>query len=124
MDFLRKKMLTEFLNDMRTVGFDVDTIDYFTREINDGHYDDSFPEEMGSKMWIFERIAWERQCQDEVHEFPEDIRLAVLMEEVGEVANELQNRRLQIRDNVHLRMELIQVAAVAVRWIEALEESK
>jgi NTP pyrophosphatase (non-canonical NTP hydrolase) len=47
--------------------------------------------------------------------------LAVLTEEVGEVAKEL----LESDGNkVNLRMELIQVAAVAVRWIEYLEERK
>ena len=42
-------------------------------------------------------------------------RLAVLVEEVGEAATEVMNGR----EN-ELRYELIQVAAVAVAWIEAL----
>lgn len=53
-------------------------------------------------------------------------RLAVLAEEVGEVAREVlaQDGRQLARDSLGtpaaLRAELVQVAAVAVAWIEAL----
>jgi len=46
---------------------------------------------------------------------PDVLRLAALMEEVGEVA-----RALQDADFEHLAIELVQVAAVAVAWREAL----
>jgi NTP pyrophosphatase (non-canonical NTP hydrolase) len=41
-----------------------------------------------------------------------------LTEEVGEVAKGIQEK-----DITNLRYELIQVAAVAVRWIEAIDKS-
>ena len=46
-------------------------------------------------------------------------RLAILMEEVGEVAHELTYD--QDGDRGKLVRELIQVAAMAATWIEALE---
>jgi NTP pyrophosphatase (non-canonical NTP hydrolase) len=59
--------------------------------------------------------------------FPDELRLAILTEEVGEVAEtwlEFQRRAWQggSRWKQNLRDELVQVAAVAVRWIEALDE--
>ncbi len=45
------------------------------------------------------------------------IWLAVLTEEVGEVANALIEHD---RTDAHVREELVQVAAVACAWIEAL----
>lgn len=53
-------------------------------------------------------------------------KLTVLTEEVGEVAREVltQDGRRLARDTIgtreQLRKELVQVAAVAVAWIEAL----
>jgi len=44
---------------------------------------------------------------------PDYLWLAILTEELGEVARDLQERR-------DLRPELVQVAAVAVAWLEAL----
>jgi NTP pyrophosphatase (non-canonical NTP hydrolase) len=67
---------------------------------------------------IFEEINQERSFQNEKHpHFPMDngARLAILVEEVGEVAKDIQEKNRK-----NLRLELIQVAAVAVRWIEAL----
>lgn len=49
---------------------------------------------------------------------------AVLQEEVGEVAREVLAMQGLVRetgDRARLRKELIQVAAVAVAWIEALD---
>lgn len=46
----------------------------------------------------------------------DDRRLRILLEEVGEVAKELNEGR----DPKHLAEELAQVAAVAVAWIEGL----
>ena len=47
-------------------------------------------------------------------EMPDGQRLAVLVEEVGEVARAMN-------DGKGLREELIQVAAVAVAWVEAID---
>lgn len=116
---LDKAQLLRFLSELKDYGFDVETLDQITNEINDGDFD--IPDEIESRMWVFERIADEREFQDERHEFPEHLRLAVLTEEVGEVAKELLEGD---GNKVNLRMELIQVAAVAVRWIEALEGEK
>lgn len=59
--------------------------------------------------------------------FPQEARLPVLVEEVGEVAEAMQYanpattaEHMQARA-AHLRAEVMQVAAVAVRWIEALD---
>lgn len=46
-------------------------------------------------------------------------RLPVLVEEVGEVA-----RAIQTGDLDNLREELVQVAAVAVAWVEAIDALK
>ena len=52
-------------------------------------------------------------CADPI---PDGAKLAILMEEVGEVARAINDR--QSRDE--LRAELVQVAAVAVAWLEAM----
>lgn len=53
---------------------------------------------------------------------PAEERLAVLVEEVGEVARELCDARAEKREPApNLRVELVQVAAIAVGWIEALD---
>jgi NTP pyrophosphatase (non-canonical NTP hydrolase) len=72
---------------------------------------------MDQPSTVYLEIAQERTRQDEMHVFPFWLRLSVLMEEVGEVATAIQNG-----DDANLREELIQVAAVAVRWIEAMDE--
>ena len=61
-------------------------------------------------------IGTERQRQEEIHpnEHSEPHLLAVLVEEVGEVAKALQ-------ENSNITEELIHVAAVAVRWLESRE---
>lgn len=67
---------------------------------------------------IFNAIYKERVKQDIKHpNFPKDLRMEVLVEEVGEVAKDLQEKNAE-----NLKYELIQVAAVAVRWIEHLEK--
>lgn len=50
---------------------------------------------------------------------PSGLKLAALMEEVGEVAHELTYDTEDNRDN--LVKELIQVANVALSWVESLE---
>jgi NTP pyrophosphatase (non-canonical NTP hydrolase) len=68
-------------------------------------------------------VLMERVRQDDAHGAPR-LRgyqnsewLAVLVEEVGEVA-----RAIQVGDMRNLREELVQVAAVAVAFVEALGE--
>lgn len=53
-------------------------------------------------------------CADDV---PDSDKLVILVEEVGEVA-----RAIQSRDRANLREELVQVAAVACAWVEALDK--
>lgn len=50
-------------------------------------------------------------------ELTDDRKLVILVEEVGEVA-----RAIQSGDWVNLRDELVQVAAVACAWAEALDK--
>ena len=79
---------------------------------------------------IFEELRAERQRQEE--KFGDNSmaspslsdlqRLAILVEEVGEVAHALNEAALSPQDRsawlVEMRRELIQVAAVAVAWCE------
>ena len=79
-----------------------------------------------------ERERQERKCAEKRAEgltwltcadprMPDGEKLAVLMEEVGEVARELCDARAaREAPGRNLRVELIQVAAVAVAWAEAL----
>ena len=71
------------------------------------------------RLDIVNEIIDERKYQDETHDFPEHLRMAILAEEVGEVAAALQNGNTD-----YLIEELIQVAAVAMRWIEHLREEE
>jgi hypothetical protein len=63
---------------------------------------------------IYREIDRERERQDELH--GRDLggdALAILGEEYGEVC-----RAIFEKDEVNLDLELIQVAAVAVKWLE------
>ncbi|MDB5056346.1 MAG: hypothetical protein JWM44_4396, partial [Bacilli bacterium] len=66
---------------------------------------------------IFELITVERQRQDILHPLSQFAhRMEILVEEVGEVAKaKLEGNQSE------LRKELIEVAAVAVRWVEILD---
>ena len=58
-------------------------------------------------------------------EMTDDERMCVLVEEVGEAARAVLEKR-RLANDTHgkeLRTELVQVAAVAVAWIEALDKS-
>jgi NTP pyrophosphatase (non-canonical NTP hydrolase) len=69
---------------------------------------------MLNREMIFRLIDAERLRQDARHpEWYEGKALAVLVEEVGEVAKALNEM-----DKVELIRELVQVAAVSVRWLE------
>lgn len=119
MILLDKKMLINFLRDLQENGYDINTIHKVLKEIYDGTFDEHDPRMINKRMQIFERISIERERQDELHEFPHHIRLAVLMEEVGEIAKELQDGK-SYENVMNLYIELIQTAAVCVRWIEEL----
>lgn len=54
--------------------------------------------------------------------FNDALALAILVEEVGEVAQAQLMAAIDGGDTDHLREELVQVAAVAVRWLEHLDE--
>jgi NTP pyrophosphatase (non-canonical NTP hydrolase) len=65
---------------------------------------------------IFNAIIKERKRQDYLHpKNKKEEYLAIMIEEVGEIA-----RAIQLRDKENLKDEITQVAAVAVRWLEAL----
>ncbi len=71
---------------------------------------------------IIRDIRAERKRQDnkwgaKLH--PNDKWLSILVEEVGEAATAQLNN-----DDVNLREELTQVAAVCVKWLEMLMEQK
>jgi NTP pyrophosphatase (non-canonical NTP hydrolase) len=119
MILLDKKMLINFLRDLQENGYDINTIHKVLKEIYDGTFDEHDPRMINKRIQIFERISIERERQDELHEFPHNIRLAVLMEEVGEIAKELQEKD-EYKNVINLYIELIQTAAVCVRWIEEI----
>lgn len=67
-----------------------------------------------SAKWS-ERHAWgQGDCSSS--NVDQVVKVAVLTEEVGEVARAV----LDITNPDHLRAELVQVAAVAVAWLESL----
>ena len=96
----------------------------------------------GRTQRVLADVAWER-CEQEKRKsdgrfthtcadpgpgaMTDAEKLAVLTEEVGEVAREVltQDGRRLARDSIGtraaLREELVQVAAVAVAWVEALD---
>lgn len=78
---------------------------------------------------VLDHVAAERERQDE--KWGEQNHLdwvwnAILMEEVGEAAEEVLTTAFGAAAKGHgdLRSELVQVAAVAVAWIEAIDRRK
>ena len=67
---------------------------------------------------IAERISRERASQDARHPYnvPDTWMLQVLVEEVGEVARAMLEEKPE-----DLRTEVLQCAAVCVKWLELLE---
>lgn len=75
---------------------------------------------------VYDAVRAERERQEQLFEAgeltwvasrsgcPDDLRLAALVEEVGEVAR-------AYHDGSDVRTELVQVAAVAVAWLEGME---
>jgi len=78
--------------------------------------------EMQRQQKLKEEGRFKYTCRDPEMSHPE--RLAVLMEEVGEVARAILEGGKFANDthNVNLRKELIQVAAVALSWAEGMDE--
>mgnify|MGYP001616241009 CR=1 FL=1 len=69
-------------------------------------------------MEVLEEVREERKRQDELwgeQNHGDGMWLAILVEEVGEVANDINERSKKLRE------ELIQVAAVACCWVEAID---
>ena len=66
-------------------------------------------------LWGREHRWGHGDCSSE--DVPDPVKAAVLMEECGEVARAMLNE-----DRDGLRRELIEVAAVAVAWWEALSQ--
>lgn len=80
---------------------------------------------MNRQIDILDEVARERLAQDEKWgvQDREDLKwLAILVEEVGEVADELNSQWAPPSIGPkRLREELVQVAAVAVAWVEAID---
>lgn len=63
-----------------------------------------------------------RTCADPLS--TDDVRLAVLTEEFLEAVKEINDARAEQRDpSANLRVELVQLAAVAVAWVEHLDQA-
>lgn len=66
-----------------------------------------------------ERARQDDQWGEQNHDGP--VYLAILAEEVGEVAKAIVEHRYGDKLPIHIREELVQVAAVAVAMIEAFD---
>ncbi len=69
---------------------------------------------------VFELIVAERQHQDEkwpITDHPPEKWLTILVEEVGEVAKAI------LENDPALVLELVQTAAVCVRWLELITDA-
>jgi NTP pyrophosphatase (non-canonical NTP hydrolase) len=79
----------------------------------------------GQRLSIFADIGVERERQEQkfgaTESNPDAVWLAVLIEEVGEVGRALLDARRSLGPYSHLRKELVQVAAVAVAWLESID---
>lgn len=77
-------------------------------------------------MTVFKQVEIERKRQDQLwgeQNHKPEVWLSILAEEVGEVAQEVQNMKFKRADGADYREELVQVAAVAVAMIEAFDRS-
>lgn len=71
-------------------------------------------------------ISEERQRQNKKwgeQNHPDEIWLAILSEELGEVSQALLHNKFGGHARGTLRDELVQVAAVAVQWLECLDRN-
>jgi hypothetical protein len=77
-------------------------------------------EEIGRRKRA-EGIDW-RSCADPAMDGGDGTRFLVLGEEVGEVANAVLEAGYQGEPgNEHLRNEVVQIAAVAMRWVDSID---
>jgi hypothetical protein len=67
-----------------------------------------------ANLWETPHSWGQGDCSSELVGLP--VKVAVLTEECGEVARAV----LDLSPTAHLRAELVQVAAVAVAWLESL----
>lgn len=75
----------------------------------------------------FHSITEERQRQEDKwgqQDHDTGLWLAILGEEYGEVAKEIAEASARPLDVAHLREELVQTAAVAAAWIEAIDRAR
>jgi NTP pyrophosphatase (non-canonical NTP hydrolase) len=88
---------------------------------------------VNTRLAILDEVNDERERQDRLKAagkfaktcadaMSNEKRLAVLAEEFGEVAREVCDQRPAEPPPDNLRVELIQVAAVCLAWIEGLDE--
>lgn len=91
------------------------------RALADVHDERERQEEIGRAKRA-EGVDW-RSCADPAMAGGDDRRFTVLGEEFGEVARSLLETGYGGPEggDAHLRSELVQVAAVAVAWIEAID---
>jgi len=78
----------------------------------------------GQTFKVLHDVARERQRQDRrwgEQSHPPELWLAILTEEVGEVAKEIAESSVRPLDVAAYREELVQVAGVAISAIEALD---
>lgn len=73
---------------------------------------------------LAERVRQDMKWGEQSHQSME--WLAILTEEVGELAQAVNEQRWRARpDTLHeLRLELVQVAAVAAAWLECLDRAE
>jgi NTP pyrophosphatase (non-canonical NTP hydrolase) len=80
---------------------------------------------MTTQQIIFDEISNERERQDAKwgadRKLDDYLWLAILTEEVGETAKAALESDTVLATRSDLRKELVQVAAVAVAWLEGLE---
>lgn len=84
----------------------------------DGHY--NIPLEI-LDLLTKERYRQNKKWGEQNH--PDEFWLAILSEEVGEVAEALLHNKFGGKAAGTLRNELVQVTAVAVQWLECLERN-
>jgi NTP pyrophosphatase (non-canonical NTP hydrolase) len=81
---------------------------------------------LGIELNVLIDIANERRRQNEKwgeQNHPAEIWLAVLSEELGEVSQALLHNKFGGKAAGTLRTELVQVAAVAIQWLECIDRN-
>lgn len=86
------------------------------------------PVYLTDRMRVLRDIYFERDKQDGkwgIQDHVDVIWQTILIEEVGEAAQEVLTRKFgdSAKGHGNLRVELVQVAAVAVAWIECIDRN-